>query len=178
MDEHTHETHNMKHETLDSDASRSTLHDPRCQQCEEYLAGWKRAQADYQNLKKDTERERTEYIKYANERLLHEILPAIDQFHLALKFTPSLEGLSAEDQKRFDNWLAGIKAVQTMWDQTAKAMGLELIPTDGAFDPALHEAASEEEKEGMSAGSIVSVVQNGWRLHGKVLRPARVIIAK
>ena len=60
----------------------------------------------------------------------------------------------------------------------AKRQGLERIPTDNGFDPLMHDAAGEEEREGVASGSILSVVQDGWRLHGKVLCPARVIIAK
>ncbi|MSR85112.1 nucleotide exchange factor GrpE [Candidatus Uhrbacteria bacterium] len=145
---------------------------------EEYLAGWKRAQADYQNLKKETDRDRAEYTKYANERLLHEVLPAIDQFALAMQHAPVLNGLEEGERKVWENWLTGLRAVQSLWNQMAGSIGLERIPTNGAFDPSLHDAAGEEEAEGKEAGSIVKVMQDGWRLHGKVLRPARVIIAK
>lgn len=149
-----------------------------CTQCAEYLAGWKRAQADYQNLKKEAERERTDMVKYANERLLGDLLPAIDQFALALRFTPDIQLLPEEQQKTWQNWLIGVKAVQSLWDQVAKDVGLERIPTTGHFDPSLHDAAGEEEAEGSAPGSILKVLQDGWRLHGKVLRPARVIVAK
>jgi len=143
-----------------------------CEHCEEYLAGWKRAQADYQNLKKDSEREKAEYAKFANERLLSELLPAIDQFDLALQHVPSADA----DQKTWDNWLVGVRAVQSSWEQAAKAQGLERIATDGAFDPVKHEAIGEEEMEGSESGTIIRTLQTGWMLHGKVLRPARVII--
>lgn len=149
-----------------------------CSNCEEYMAGWKRAQADYQNLKREVDRERSEMSKYANERLLSDILPAIDQFGIALRFLPNTANLPEGERKVWENWLVGIKAVQSLWDQVAKDVGLERIPVDGAFDPSLHDAAGEEEAEGKASGSIVKVMQDGWRLHGKVLRPARVIVAK
>lgn len=149
-----------------------------CPSCDDSLAGWKRAQADYQNLQREVERERGEMSKYANERLLSQLLPAIDQFALALRFTPDVAVLPEEQRKVWENWLVGIRAVQSLWDQTASRVGLERIPTDGAFDPALHEAAGEEELEGKESGAIVRVIQDGWRLYGKVLRPARVIVAK
>lgn len=151
---------------------------PVCPSCEQYLAGWKRAQADYQNLKRDVERERSEMAKYANQRLLSDLLPAIDQFSLALRFTPDVATLPEEYRKIWENWLTGIRAVQSLWDRVASDVGLERIPTDGAFDPALHDAAGEEEVEGKEAGMIVKVLQDGWRFHGKVLRPARVIVSK
>ena len=149
-----------------------------CAKCGEYLAGWKRAQADYQNLKKESEREKAEFSKYANERLLSELLPAIDQFGLALSHLPDTAKLPEDQRKVWDNWLIGIRAVHSMWSQAASSVGLERIPTDGAFDPMLHDAAGEEELEGKESGSIIRVVQDGWRLYGKVLRPSRVIIAK
>jgi len=147
-------------------------------QATEYLAGWKRAQADYQNLKKETERERSEYTKYANERLLHELLPMIDQLSLAMQHVPSTENLSEAQRKVWENWLAGLRAVQGSWDQLAKNVGLERISIEGSFDPMLHDAAGEESAEGKSPVEIIRGVQDGWKLHGKVLRPARVIIAK
>lgn len=147
-------------------------------QSEEYLAGWKRAQADYQNLLKESERSKIEYSKYANERLLSDLLPAIDQFGLALSFTPDTSTLSEEEKKKWNNWLIGINAVKTLWDQAAQNAGLTRINVDGAFDPNLHDAVGTELVEGKESGSIIKVMQDGWSLHGKVLRPAKVIIAQ
>lgn len=147
------------------------------QQAEEYLAGWRRAQADYQNLLKESERNKIEYAKYANERLLSDLLPAIDQFGLALSFTPDTSTLSDEEKKKWENWLVGIKAVKTLWDQAAQSAGLTRIAVDGSFDPNLHDAVGTEAVEGKESGSIVRVMQDGWSLHGKVLRPAKVMIA-
>ncbi len=138
----------------------------------EYLDGWKRAQADYQNLKKETEKEKAEFAKYANERLLSDLLPALDQLTQAMRFIPAADA----DRKTWDNWLVGIRAVQSLWEQAAKAQGLERIATDGTFDPAKHEAVGEE--EGEKAGAILRVTEDGWMLHGKIIRPAKVIITK
>lgn len=147
------------------------------QQAEEYLAGWRRAQADYQNLLKESERNKIEYAKYANERLLSDLLPAIDQFGLALSFTPDTSTLSDEEKKKWENWLVGIKAVKTLWDQAAQSAGLTRVAVDGSFDPNLHDAVGTEAVEGKESGSITRVMQDGWSLHGKVLRPAKVMIA-
>lgn len=149
-----------------------------CATCEEYLAGWKRAQADYQNLQKASAQERTEFAKYANERLLHELLPVIDQFALALRFVPATEGLPEDQRKQWKNWLVGIHAVQAEWERVAASLGLERVATQGTFDPLIHDAVGEEAAEGDAPGTIRRVAQDGWKLHGKVLRPAKVIIAK
>jgi molecular chaperone GrpE len=145
-----------------------------CESCDEYLEGWKRAQADYQNLKKETEREKGEFAKYANERLLSDLLPALDQFALAMRYIPAADA----DAASWEKWLVGLRAVQSLWEQAAKDTGLERIPTEGIFDPAKHEAVGEESIEGKESGSIVRVMQDGWILNGKILRPAKVIISK
>jgi molecular chaperone GrpE len=149
-----------------------------CAKCDEYLAGWKRAQADYQNLKRDSDREKAEFAKYANERLLSELLPAIDQYGLAMRYLPDTASLPEAERKTWESWLVGVRGVYQLWEQAAKATGLERIPTDGQFDPQCHEAVGEEAGEGKGPGTILRVTQEGWKLHGKVLRPARVIITK
>lgn len=145
--------------------------------CDEYLAGWKRAQADYANLKRDVEKEKMEYSKYANERLLESLLPAIDQYETAMNFAPDLSHLPQEDQKRIGNWITGLKAVRNLWENAFKEIGLEKIQTAGAFDPLLHEAVGEEISE-KPEQEIVKIVQDGWRLNGRLLRPAKVILSK
>jgi molecular chaperone GrpE len=145
-------------------------------QTNEYLAGWKRAQADYANLKREVERERTEFSKYANQRLLENLLPAIDQFETALDHLPDLSGIPEEAQKKLQNWFTGIKAVRSLWEMSFREIGLEKVATDGTFDPQIHEAVGEE--DGDEPGKIVRATQSGWKLHGRLLRPARVVIAK
>lgn len=145
--------------------------------CEEYLAGWKRAQADYANLRKDTERERQEFVKYANERLLQTFLPAIDQYETALAYTPSIENLPVEDQKRLKNWLIGFQAVKALWESSFKDIGLERVPVKGTFDPRIHEAVAHEAGESVGKGEIIRAVEDGWQLNGKLLRPAKVVVA-
>jgi molecular chaperone GrpE len=157
--------------------SEESPRDDACKKCDEYLEGWKRAQADYQNLKKDSEREKIAFAKYANERLLSNLLPALDQFDLALRHLPDTSDLPEEERKKWENWLVGMKAVGSLWEQAAKEAGLERIPADGSFDPSIHEAVSEEASEEKESGSILRVIQEGWMLHGKVLRPTKVVVA-
>jgi molecular chaperone GrpE len=148
-----------------------------CAKCDEYLSGWKRAQADYANLKREADKDKSEFSKYANERLLSDLLPAIDQYEIAMTFTPDFSNLPEDDRKRLTNWVIGLNAVKTIWENAFKDIGLEHVPTDGTFDPMLHEAAGEEESD-KPEHAIVRVMQSGWRLNGKLLRPARVIVAK
>lgn len=164
--------------TENTPASADTNIETLKQTCEEYLQGWRRAQADYANLKKEQERERMENVKYANERLLSELLPAIDQFDIALNFIPETSGLPETEKKKWENWLIGIRAVRSLWEGSFQDIGLEHVPTDIAFDPNQHEAMGEEMQEGKTSGSILRVAQSGWKLNGKLLRPAKVILAK
>lgn len=138
----------------------------------EYLAGWQRATADYHNLQKQVAAERVEVVKYANEYLLLELLPALDHAQEALAQAPALEGALAQ-------WVAGVRHVfDGLWS-VLKAHGLEVMPdTLGAtFDPTRHESVGVRKEEGREPGFVLAVERPGYLLHGRVLRPAQVIIS-
>ncbi len=171
----------MADETTPQDA---TVQDPQQTdltqlqaQCDEYLAGWKRAQADYANALKERERDRADYVKFANTSLLQSLLPAIEHFSTALRFMPDAASLPEEARKKWESWIVGLKAVQSLWEQAAQTAGLERIVSEGPFDPTQHEAVGREPSETVPAEHILRVVQDGWRLHGRVLRPSQVIVA-
>ncbi|MFA6099660.1 MAG: nucleotide exchange factor GrpE [Patescibacteria group bacterium] len=147
-----------------------------CQKCDEYLAGWKRAQADYANLKKEYEKARSEIAVNANENLLYELLPAIDHFEIALQHLPDISSLPDGEKTKIQSWLTGITAVKQLWEQTFKEIGLENVEVDGEFDPSKHEAVGSEEDSSKSDHAILRVIQQGWKYNAKVLRPAKVIV--
>lgn len=148
-----------------------------CAKCSDYLDGWKRAQADYQNLQKQTERDRVDFRKYATQSLLEDLIPVLDQFDLAMKFMPSIEPLPPDERAAWKNWRIGVEAVKMKWDELAKEQHLAPVETDGAFNPELHEAVEEREDASAKPGDIIEVVEPGWKLYDKVIRPAKVIIA-
>lgn len=149
------------------------------QERDEYLAGWKRAQADYANLQKEMDKARKEYAKYASEECLMKLLPAIDQYLVALRFQPSLDGIANTDERRkFETWVTGLQAVATLWEQAAKECGLEQVASTGPLDPSQHEAVGEEASDTVPSGEIIRIAETGWKLNGKLLRPAKVIISK
>jgi molecular chaperone GrpE len=148
------------------------------EKCEEYLVGWKRAKADYENLQKETEQNKKEYADWAKEECLLRLLPAIDQYEVALHFTPELDLQSEKDQKIFDNWMIGLEAVRSLWQEAAKDLGLEKIPVKGKLDPEIHEAVGEEKSEDVPEGEIIRVTVNGYKIGDKVIRCAKVIISK
>ncbi len=167
----------MDEQHLSPESREPSVEASTCASCDEYLAGWKRAQADYQNLQRERERERADLTKYANERLLRDLLPTLDQFRLAMSFLPSTSELSDDAKRSWEQWLVGLKAVQSLWDQAASQAGLERVATEGLFDPQVHDAVAEESSD-KAEGTILRVVQPGWKLHGRVLQAARVVVAK
>ena len=144
---------------------------------DEYLAGWRRAKADYENLVKDAQRSRDEYVKYANEQALMRILPAIDQYEVALSFAPDLDTIPENARRSFENWMTGLEAVRSLWIEAAKELGLEKVPASGPFNPLLHDAVGEEMTGTVPPGDIVRTTVNGWALNGKVIRAAKVIVS-
>jgi len=129
-------------------------------QCDEYLNGWKRAKADLMNLQAESARERTEWIQFASARSLDRLLPVVDTLHAAYEHEPKL----ADVVRKLDDYLRG--------------EGITEIPAEGKYDHAFHEVIGREKKEGVESGMIVVVVQRGYKLHEKVLRPAKVIVAE
>lgn len=128
-----------------------------CQQkAEEYLNGWKRAQADFVNYKKDEGRRVEEIVKFSNEGLIMSVIEALDDLELAATEIKN-DGLG-QVVKKFQNVL--------------KHYDVERIAV-GVFDPVHHEAVSTED-----GGSKVEEVRAGYTMHGKVIRPARVKIVK
>ena len=141
-----------------------------CQkQKEEYLAGWQRARADLINYKK-TEMERVgEILKYANEGFILKFLPVLDNFDLLEK------KLSAEAKNNDE--FKGILQIKKQIQDFFSNQGLEEIKSVGEkFDPNLHEVA--EEVEAKDKDIIVEEIQKGYKINGRLLRPARVKITK
>lgn len=139
----------------------------------EYLAGWKRALADYDNLKKEQGRERVEMRAAATADAASRIIPVIDNFDTAVKFVP--EGIDA----KLKNWLMGILFVQTQLDEVLLQMGVEPFGEVGdLFDANLHDAVGERADEKVAANAIVEVVARGWKMGAKIVRPGKVIVNK
>ncbi len=145
--------------------------------CEEYLNGWKRAQADYHNLEREIDQKKSEWIKMANADLLAQLLPIYDNLKLALKHVP-------EEQKKSD-WVVGIEHIKNQLSKLLEENGIEEIKTIGEkFNPELHEAVSvvksdkhkKETGQIDKGGLIKEEVRPGYKLNGKVLYPAKVIV--
>lgn len=143
----------------------------KCEKCDEYLAGWKRALADYDNLQKDLARERTDLRARLKEDVAYQLIDVLDNFDQAAKFKP--EGLS----KELEVWLMGLMHVKSQLEGVMRDLGLESYGSVGEiFDAHLHDASGERTQEGKADHEILEVVGRGWKLGEKVVRPTRVIV--
>lgn len=135
----------------------------------------KRAVADYQNLEKRVAEGRQEINSWAVTNLMRQIAQVMHYFDQAFK------GVSEEEQK--SNWFKGVKMANLQLAQVLQSEGLEEIKADPStglgtgsqFDPALHEAVDTREGED---GKILEVVEKGYKLNGKILKPAKVVVGK
>ena len=136
---------------------------------DEYLELAQRVQAEYDNYRKRMAREQERLVAHAHERLVKELLPILDDLERALEAAEAHEEAALVD---------GVKLVQKSLRKTLEKEGLAEIETDGAFDPHVHEAMLTRPGEGAEPGSVVEVVQRGYRVGDRVVRPAKVIVAE
>ena len=128
-----------------------------------------RLAADFDNYRKRVAREHAELTARANERLVNELLPVLDDLERALEAAAEHEEAKLEE---------GVQLVHRSLASLLERQGLTEIGTEGAFDPHVHEALLAQPAEGAEEGSVLQVLQKGYRLGDKVLRPARVIVAE
>ncbi len=140
-------------------------------QAKEYLSGWQRAKADYLNYRKRMEKNRLELMKFCNTDLILQLLPVIDNFDHALNNLPE----NLKDNK----WIAGIIAIQDQLLNVLRENGVTEVETEGKeFDPNLHEAVEHVKNKKFKSGMIVQELARGFKLHDRVIRPAKVKVAK
>lgn len=131
----------------------------------EYLEGWQRAKADLINYKKDEAKRFEEMAKFASEDLIGEAAQVLDSFDLALQ-----HGMP----KDMEN---GVVLIRSQLEDIMRRRGLEVIRAlHQKFDPNLHESVGEVESDG-EEGLVAEELQKGYKLGGRVLRPARVKVS-
>jgi len=137
-------------------------------QRDEYLAGWQRAKADFINYKKEEASRAVEVARYGSAELIKDLISVMDNFDLALR--------TLEKAGPVEN---GIYLIRAQIEDILKKRGLEKvdIKEGDVFDPATAEALAEVASD-KPAGIVVEVIEQGYRLYKKVLRPARVIVSK
>jgi len=138
---------------------------------DEYLAGWQRSRADFLNYKREEMKRIAQLAKYASEGLILKILPVLDNFEIAEKNL-------AKDRKNDKN-MRGLLQIKDQLKNFLKNQGVKEIKCLGEkFNPEFQEVIEEIKAEGKEPGTVVEEVKKGYKLHDKVLRPAKVKIAK
>ncbi len=125
--------------------------------------------AEFDNYRKNAIKERSQYLKYANERLLVELLAVNDNFERAIT---SFKGASD------DPFFKGMELIRTQMKTIFEQFGVNEVPSEGKpFDPMVHEALSSEESDSVEPGIITRVFRRAYKLHDKLIRPAQVVVA-
>ena len=136
---------------------------------------WLRSAAEFDNFRKRMRRELEETRVLAVAELLRDLLEVLDNFERAVIAMRESSGQEGE----LENWKSGVDLIHQRFKDILLAQGLERIEVgDAEFDPSLHEAILQIEKEGVAPGRIAEVVQPGYRLRDLVIRPCRVIVAR
>jgi len=137
---------------------------------EEYYQRYLRSQADFDNYRKRTLKEKEELVQYASMKLIGELLPVLDNFERAIA--------SSKESKDFDALAKGVDMIFRQFEQVLVREGLKPIEAVGRpFDPEFHQAIMQVESEDHEEGTVVEEVQKGYMLKDKVLRPAMVKVS-
>jgi len=140
-------------------------------QKKEYLAGWQRERADFINYKKDEIERLGEIAKYASTGIVLKLLPVLDNFDVAEK------KLSNKIKQNKD--IKGLLQIKEQLESFLKSQNIEKIESlDKEFDPSLHEIVELVERKKGKSGIIIEEIQKGYKIHGKILRPAKVKVIK
>ena len=135
---------------------------------DEYLDALQRLKAEFENYKKRVSRDQADFVTRASERLVKQLLPVLDDLERALEAAAEHEEAKLED---------GVRLVhRSLADALAKE-GLVEVETDGAFDPHTQEALLAQPSEA-DEGTVIQVLQKGYKLGDRVLRPARVVVSQ
>jgi molecular chaperone GrpE len=134
---------------------------------DEYLNDLKRVAAEFENYRKRVSCDQARLVARAHERLVKELLPVLDDLERALAAAEEHEEAKLEE---------GVRLVHRELKAALDREGLAEIETDGVFDPHVHEALLSQPSEA-EEGSVLEVLQKGYKLGDRVLRPARVVVA-
>lgn len=152
-------------------------------QADEYLNGWKRALADYENLKKQTAKEKEEFAKFANTNLIVGLIPVYNNLKISFGHLP--------EELKDNSWVKGIEHIKKQMLEVLEYNGVEeIVPKIGEeFNPEVHEAVAEsvkneklimnneqmaDDKQNLDTHKISKVLSDGYKLNGRVFIPAKV----
>jgi len=133
-----------------------------CPDCQEYKNGWKRALADYENLKNDLGKQKEEARRQIKNSFIYDLLPVMDNFAQAVAHAPK------DLPKECETWMQGVTFIERQFADVLQGLGAEKIEVGDAFDPNVHESVGE--------GEEMKEVRSGWKMGEHVIRPAQVIV--
>lgn len=134
----------------------------------EYKDGWARSQAEFQNFRKRVERDNESFKASTKGDIIKRVLPVLDDLERALQNRPA-----------DDAWANGVELVARKFQNILEMEGVKKIEAKGAaFDPNFHEAISHEPSDEVESGHVIDVVQNGYVIGERVVRPALVRVAQ
>lgn len=137
---------------------------------EEWKNEYLRKQADFQNFTKRKEKEVEDLKKFSSEKIITQFLGSLDNLERAID--------SSIESKDFDSLLKGIEMIVRSLKDIMAAEGVEEIKSEGVYDPVYHHAVAVEANDDFKENEIIKVLQKGYIMKGKVIRPAMVIVCK
>ncbi len=136
------------------------------------LDGWQRATAELANFKKRQEERGKQRREEIIANIISQIFPALDDFDLAFQNLP--DTLTEQES----NWVEGFQLVQRKLLKILESNNVEIIDTQGKFDPTLHEAVTHEASDEHESDAIIAELRKGYKLNDRILRPALVRVAQ
>lgn len=182
MSEHKKKTKPVDPQVEESAAPAEVLEQPSLEdlqkelataqeQVKEFSEGWQRERADFLNYRKRIEREQTQLHQVVTGNIIKKYLGVMDDMERALANRPK----SSENE----DWWAGVELIYRKLSGILEAEGVQPIPAEGEmFDPSIHEAITHEVSEDVESGRVIAVVQKGYHLGDRIIRPALVRVAQ
>jgi len=153
-----------------SDGSQGTEQQAR-EELQIFQDKYMRLAAEFENYKRRAQRDQSDAIRYANESLLKNLLPTIDNLERAIQ--------SGVDAKASGALIEGVQLTHKQFLETVGKLGVRQVSSTGAaFDPNIHQAVAQVESETAEPNTVVEEFQKGYFLHDRILRPAMVTVAK
>jgi len=158
------------HEAVQLEAIQKELEEYRSK-ADEYLDGWQRSRAEFMNYKKRVERDQAQLYQVTAGNIIRQFLEVMDDMERALVNSP------ADGEGKA--WAEGIELIYRKLQKILETYEVTEIKAQGQpFDPNLHEALTSEESDEYESGQVIEVLQKGYLIGDRVLRPARVRVAK
>lgn len=139
---------------------------------ESLKSGWLRTQADFENYRRRVDQEKTNWTDDAKAEMLSQVMPILDNLSIAINHAP--------EKSDSADWISGIVYIGKQLNETLDAIGIERIdPASGdVFDPSTQEAIGTAESKEIASGCIMKTETVGYKIKNKIIRPAKVLVAK